>query len=337
MKLRGGRSRTPPSTFVFRNSAEVHARPEVPHRRCAAQVTPRSTQKTRRDEASPAHPKPPAPPRLRMGTGTGTGKSTGTGRGIGTGTGTQVQASAQLKAQAPAQVQASAPAQVQVAPRVRAAHTAISYVCPRGASSAPTTASGAGKGRRTKRPFKFPEETRRQVAVPRVSDDRYGRPPGADGGRPRRSTPPRSPGWPRDGPGMAPGRAPARPRRTCRPHRAPRRAHPRSCSLMAAAARRRRGGRNSVSARPRRSAPLRPPRRQGGTAAAREGWREREREGGREEEAAPPRPAPAGRRCRPQPRCSPLVPAAGRLRAPRPSPASPGHCSYSGGIPRRFL
>lgn len=87
MKLRGGRSRTPPSTFVFRNSAEVHARPEVPHRRCAAQVTPRSTQKTRRDEASPAHPKPPAPPRLRMGTGTGTGKGTGTGRGIGTGTG----------------------------------------------------------------------------------------------------------------------------------------------------------------------------------------------------------------------------------------------------------
>lgn len=65
--------------------------------------------------------------------------------------------------------------------------------------------------------------------------------------------------------------------------------HPLRCSLMAAAARRRRGARLSATARPRRPTPLRPPRR-------RAGGRERERGRCSPRRTALHRPGPPPRR-----------------------------------------
>lgn len=205
-------------------------------------------------------------------------------------------------ARAPAQVQA----REQVEPRVRAAHTAISYVCQRGASSAQLRPQQRGKAP-NQTPFQVPRRNR--AASCDFPGKRWQvRPPARRRRRPATPLAPAAePGWPRAAPPPAPP-APAA--------RAPQRPYPRSCSLMAAAARRRRGGRNSASAQPCRSAPLRPPRRQGGTAAAREGWREKERERGREGGggAAPPRSAPARRRCRRRTPSAPVHPLSARLR-----------------------
>lgn len=146
---------------------------------------------------------------------------------------------------------------------------------------------------------------------------------------------------PRRGAGLAPGRAPARPAGTCRPRPAaplPPELLPHGGGCSAAPRRQKQRVRPALPLSATAAAP--PAGRDGGSEGGMEGKGEREREGGRRRCCPAPlrsRPAavPAPHALSPGP--PPLSPAAGQLRAARPSPASPGLCSYSGGSPRGFL
>lgn len=198
-------------------------------------------------------------------------------------------------------------------PRVRAAHTAISYVCQRGATSAQLRTRERGKGAEPNALLSSQEKAGGKLRFPvSAMTGTAARPAPCHAARPRRGA--------RHGPGP-------RPRRHLPPA-------PRSALTPAAAPSWRRllgGTAEAETARP----PSPAAQRHCGRPAGREGRRQRGRDGGKGEGEgrrrrrrcpAPPRSRPAAVPALPalSPEPPPLIAAVGRLRAPRPSPVSRG-------------